>query len=115
MRKGEQITLVLWTLVVLLWLVILFRLSTFDYSHFDVPVDVFLFFYGIYATVGAGAWTFVYFVYRIARWASTRDKVEVMCECGHVNLVPVIEVFHTYENIKCEKCGRALQNHETSA
>jgi len=26
--------------------------------------------------------------------------------CGHVNLIPVTEVFHVYENVKCEKCGK---------
>jgi len=34
--------------------------------------------------------------------------VKVKCQCGHVNLVPVTEVFHVYENIKCEKCGRVI-------
>jgi len=28
--------------------------------------------------------------------------VKIKCQCGHVNFVPVTEVFHVYENIKCE-------------
>jgi len=34
--------------------------------------------------------------------------VKIKCQCGHVNLVPVTEVFHVYENIKCEKCGKVI-------
>ena len=47
------------------------------------------------------------------------DKVKVIskilirvvkgkCQYGHVNLIPVTEVFHVYENIKCEKCGKVI-------
>lgn len=32
--------------------------------------------------------------------------VKIKCQCGHTNLVPVYEVFHVYEPIKCEKCGK---------
>jgi phage FluMu protein Com len=34
--------------------------------------------------------------------------VKIKCQCGHVNLIPVTEVFHVYENIKCEKCGKVI-------
>jgi hypothetical protein len=29
--------------------------------------------------------------------------VKIEGQCGHTNLIPVTEVFHVYENIKCEK------------
>jgi phage FluMu protein Com len=32
--------------------------------------------------------------------------------CGHVNLIPVTEVFHVYENIKCVKCGKVIASHK---
>jgi len=34
--------------------------------------------------------------------------VKIKCECGHVNLVPIIKTLHVYEPIKCEKCGKTL-------
>lgn len=34
--------------------------------------------------------------------------VKIKCQCGHVTLIPVHEVFHVYEPIKCEKCGKLL-------
>ena len=34
--------------------------------------------------------------------------VEIKRQCVYSNLVPVYEVFHVYENIKCEKCGKAI-------
>jgi len=34
--------------------------------------------------------------------------VKIKCKCGHVNLVPVTEVFHVYEKVKCEKCGKVI-------
>ena len=34
--------------------------------------------------------------------------VKIKCQCGHVTLIPVCEVFHVYEPIKCEKCGKLL-------
>jgi len=33
---------------------------------------------------------------------------KIKCQCGHVNLIPVTEVFHVYEKIKCEKCGKEI-------
>jgi hypothetical protein len=36
------------------------------------------------------------------------QSVKIKCQCGHVNLIPVTEVFHVYENIKCEKYGKVL-------
>jgi hypothetical protein len=38
--------------------------------------------------------------------------VEIKCQCGHVNLIPVTEVFHVYEPIKCEKCAKTLTKTE---
>jgi len=34
--------------------------------------------------------------------------VKIKCQCGYVNLIPVFEVFHVYEPIRCEKCGRVV-------
>jgi len=34
--------------------------------------------------------------------------VKIKGQCGHVNLIPVTEVFHVPENIKCEKCGKVI-------
>ena len=34
--------------------------------------------------------------------------VKVKCQCGYTNLIQVYEVFHVYENIKCEKCGKVI-------
>ncbi len=62
-----QITVVLWTLAALSWLVIFFLLSKFEYES---PSDIGMFLFGVQVTLGVGAWTVVYFVYRIARWAS---------------------------------------------
>jgi len=38
--------------------------------------------------------------------------VEIKCQCGHTNLVPVIEAFHVFEAIKCDKCGEILAEPE---
>jgi len=38
----------------------------------------------------------------------TLKFVKIECECGHVTLIPVYEVFRVYEPIKCEKCGKVL-------
>lgn len=38
--------------------------------------------------------------------------VKVKCKCGHVNLVPVYEVFHVYEPIRCEKCRKTIAKPE---
>jgi len=37
--------------------------------------------------------------------------VKIKCQCGHVTLIPVYEVFHVYEPIKCEKCGKVVVVH----
>jgi len=34
--------------------------------------------------------------------------VKIKCKCGHTNLVPVIEAFHVFETVKCEKCGKDI-------
>ena len=34
--------------------------------------------------------------------------VKIRCQCGYTNLVPVYEVFHVYENVKCKKCGKVI-------
>jgi len=36
------------------------------------------------------------------------DDPESVRVPSHVNLIPVIELIHAYENIKCEKCGLLL-------
>lgn len=33
---------------------------------------------------------------------------KIYCRCGHVTLIPVYEVFHVFEPVKCEKCGRLV-------
>jgi len=33
---------------------------------------------------------------------------EIKCQCGHVNLIPVTEVFHVDKPIECEKCGKII-------
>jgi len=38
--------------------------------------------------------------------------VKIKCQCGHVNLIPVTEVFHVYENVKREKCGKDITSHK---
>ena len=38
----------------------------------------------------------------------TLKFVKIKCQCGHVNLIPVTKTFRIYENIKCEKCGKAI-------
>ena len=30
------------------------------------------------------------------------------CHCGHTSLVPIYEVFHGYEPLRCEKCGKVI-------
>jgi len=37
-----------------------------------------------------------------------KSVFKIKFQCGHVNLIPVTEVFHVDENIKCEKCGKAI-------
>ncbi len=34
--------------------------------------------------------------------------VKIKCQCGHVNLIPVYEVFRVYEPAKCEKCTKVI-------
>jgi len=34
--------------------------------------------------------------------------VKIRCEGGHLSLIPKYEVFHVYEPIRCEKCGKAI-------
>ena len=39
----------------------------------------------------------------------TKSNVKMeLSNYSHVSLIPVTEVFHVYENIKCEKCGKVL-------
>ncbi len=103
-----QITVVLWILAVLAYPGTIFLIILF---HMPNPEAFYFFMCAPLLTIGVGGWTFMYFVYRIARWASTRDMhaCEVRCECGQVNLVPAYELFHAYENIKCEKCGARIK------
>ena len=37
---------------------------------------------------------------------------KIECQCGYTNPIPIIEVFHVYENIKCEKCGKVIAKPE---
>ena len=37
-----------------------------------------------------------------------KSVFKIKFQCGHVNLIPVIEVFHVYENMRCEKCGKVI-------
>jgi len=39
---------------------------------------------------------------------------KIKCRCGHVNLVPIIEGFHVFEPVKCEKCGKVIAEPEFS-
>ncbi len=34
--------------------------------------------------------------------------IKIKCACGYVNLIPSLEVFHVFEPIKCEKCGKVI-------
>jgi len=45
----------------------------------------------------------------------TLKFAKIKCKCGHTNLVPVIEAFHVYEPIKCEKCGKTSAITETKS
>jgi len=38
----------------------------------------------------------------------TLKFAKIKSKCGHINLLPIIEVFHVFEPIKCEKCGKAI-------
>lgn len=35
-------------------------------------------------------------------------SIKIKCACGYVNLIPSLEVFHVFESLKCEKCGRVI-------
>lgn len=38
-----------------------------------------------------------------------KRSVKVKCgKCGYVNLVPSLEVFHAFDKLKCEECGRVI-------
>ena len=34
--------------------------------------------------------------------------VKIKCQCGYTNPVPIYEVFHVYEPIRCEKCNEVI-------
>ena len=34
--------------------------------------------------------------------------VKIKHECGHTNPIPIFEVFHVFEPLKCEKCGKVI-------
>ena len=41
--------------------------------------------------------------------------IKIKCACGHVNLIPSLEVFHVFDELKCEECGKVIAYMERSS
>jgi len=35
-------------------------------------------------------------------------SIKITCACGYVNPIPSLEVFHAFDKLKCEGCGRVI-------
>ncbi len=114
-RSGIWSFLVCYAIIWLDWFAL--GLIT-QYEEFVITSNIWFFcqyFFWVPATIA----TAIYGVYKwsksrkqysdIARVRPNRSQFDkIKCQCGHVNLVPVTEVFYVYENIRCEKCGRII-------